>query len=139
MDQAIQSAQPCTRFSVEIVHGRTTMIGFAPRIGFQKHERNPYHCGFFLDIYGGRLLGQDTRDDLINEHHCRYVNIPFYSPEIPVGSIVTAIHHATTREIEFQVNGTSFGIAYRNIPYDDLFAAADLLEVDAALRFVEDP
>jgi hypothetical protein len=45
---------------------------------------------------------------------------------IPVGSMVTSIHDKHRQTIEFQVNGKSLGIAFNNIPHENLYAAVDL-------------
>jgi hypothetical protein len=109
----VQSAQPCSRFSVKIVKGHTVLIGFAPRHGFQKNKRNFVTCGWFLSVEDGRLWSQIVT-----------WNKP-YGTAIPEGSTVTAIHDTRLHTIEFQVDGISLGIAFNNITHENLYAAAD--------------
>jgi hypothetical protein len=97
------------------VKGQNIMIGLAPREGFQKNRLNSMSCGWFIHVLSGRLFSQD------------HANFQAYGKgRIPVGSIVTAIHDTHQHTIEFQVNGTSLGIAFRNIPHVNLYAAVDI-------------
>jgi hypothetical protein len=116
----VQSAQPCSIFSVEIINGHDTFIGFAPRHQFRKNEDNFLSGGWFLCVVNGRL---STRSGIQRQYSGVYA-----SAGIPVGSVVTAIHDMRQHTIEFQVNGTSLGIAFHDVPHDgqQLFAAADL-------------
>jgi hypothetical protein len=123
---SVQSAKPCSKYSVQLVEGKDVMIGFAQRHGFQKNTSNFFKCGWFFDFADGALWSQN------GTAHKAYGN------HIPVGSMVTAIHDKTHHTIEFQVNGTSLGIAYSNIPYDKLFAAADFYgPPDGEIRIVD--
>ncbi len=109
-----QSAQPCSRYSVHVVNGQNIMIGFAPRLGFQKNKSNFEICGWFIRVASGSLWAQDgTRGKA-------------YGTAIPVGSVVTAFHDTIQHTIEFEVNGESLGIAYTNISHAKLFAAVDI-------------
>jgi hypothetical protein len=122
----VQSAKPCSRYSVQIVKGQRIFIGFAPRLGFRGKGSNFKTCGWFLHVSQGSLYAQDG------------TRAKAYGTAIPVGSVVTAIHDASQHQIEFHVDGKSLGIAFNNVPYDELFAAADLYDLDGAeLRFVE--
>ncbi len=109
----VQSALPCSRYSVQLVKGQNFMIGFAPRHGFQKNRVNYATCGWFLSVDDGRLWSQDGTWNKA------------YGSAIPEGSTVTAIHDTHRRTIEFQVDGNSLGIAFTNIPHENLYAAAD--------------
>ncbi len=109
----VQSAQPCSRYSVQIVKGHTVMIGFATRHGFQKNRRNFVTCGWFLSVEDGRLWSQ-----IVTWNRA-------YGTAISEGSTVTAIHDTRLHTIEFQVDGISLGIAFNNIPHEHLYAAAD--------------
>ncbi len=111
----VQSAQACSRYSVHIVKGQSVMIGFASRLGFEKHTDNFETCGWFLYVASGRLYAQGGIYNKV------------YSTSIPVGSVVTAIFHSSQRQIEFDVDGKSLGIAFSDIPCEELFAAADFI------------
>jgi hypothetical protein len=124
----IQSAQPCTRFSVKIIHGHEIVVGFAPRLGFQKNFYNMDACGWFIHIADGSLWSQDTPDAK---------NGRAYGTPIPVGSIVTAIYDLQQHTIEFHVNGQSLGIAFRNVSDEELYAAADLWGKQTAIRLMD--
>ncbi len=101
------------------------MIGFAPRRGFRKNDYNFFAHGWFMGVATGRLYAQGG------------TLYKVYGGRIPVGSIVTLIHDTRQRTIEFQVDGKSRGIAFRNIPQDrQLFAAADLYG-EAAIRIMD--
>jgi hypothetical protein len=56
-----------------------------------------------------------------------------------VGSVVTAIHDALKRQIEFHVDGKSLGIAFTNVPHNELYAAADLYGNDTEICIVDNP
>lgn len=122
--QGVQSAQPISRYSVQVVKGRYIMIGFAPRIAFQKNRKNFDTCGYFVWVNNGRLYAQG---DIMGQG---------YGTAIPEESIVTAIHDSNERNIKFQVNGKNLGIAFDNVPYDELYAAADIWE-GAEIRIIE--
>jgi hypothetical protein len=110
----VQSAQPCSLYSAQIMCGKHIMIGFAPRFGFQKNKDNFETCGWFLFVANGKLWSQDGIFDKA------------YGTAIEVGSIVTAIHDSTRHQIEFQVDGKSLGIAFTNVKHTELFAAAEI-------------
>jgi hypothetical protein len=124
----VQSAQPCSKYSVQIVKGDRLMIGFAPRYGFQRNLLNFVTCGWFLSVNDGTLWSQDgTWQEP-------------YGTAIPEGSIVTVIHHMQQHTIEFLVNGKSLGIAFNNIPHENLYAAADFLffsDANNEIRIIE--
>jgi hypothetical protein len=110
----VQSAQPCTRYSVQIVKGQNLMIGLAPRHGFDKNGLNFKSCGWYFHVLSGKLM---SRDGAYKKAYCK--------EWITEGSLVTVIHDTRRHTIEFQVNGKSLGIAFRNIPRENLYAAAD--------------
>jgi len=114
----VQSAQPCSRFSVQIVKSKMNRIGFAKRYG------NTVYPFWLLDILDGTLL---TRD---------FANMPYANGGIPVGSIVTAFHDSHRNTIEFEVNGTSLGIAFSNIPYRELYTTAFIFGHPAEIRIM---
>ncbi len=109
----VLSEQPRSRYSVHIVFGRYIVIGFATYNGFQKNASNHFICGWCIDVDDGTLFSQNG-----------FLGMSYGHP-IPEGSVVTAIHDRSQHTIEFQVNGTSLGIAFTNIPHVALFAAAD--------------
>ena len=112
----VQSAQPCSRFSVEVVQGQVFMIGFAPRHGFRKNTDNFNSCGWFLYVASGTLWSQDPIYNKVYDNRTA----------IRVGSVVTAIHDTNQHTIEFRIDGKSLGIAFSNVPSNEtLFAAAD--------------
>jgi hypothetical protein len=102
------------------------MIGFAPRGGFRPKDANFQTCGWFISVASGTLYAQDRTWDKA------------YGAAIPEGSIVTAIHDTRQHTIEFQVDGTSLGTAYRNISHDTLYAAADFYD-HATIRIMDNP
>ena len=102
------------------------MIGFAPRNGFKKNKDNFDSCGWFIYVPSGTLYAQDG-----TRHKA-------YGAAIPVGSIVTAIHDMSQDTIEFQVNGKSLGIAFNNIPHENLHATAEFSNV-ATIRIMDNP
>jgi hypothetical protein len=129
----VQSAQPCSKYSVQVVKGQYIMIGFAPRLGFKNNDYNFINCGWFLDVSEGTLWAQDGTGS--KSYVSTRVN---NSKPISDGSVVTAIHDYTRNQIEFQVDGISFGIAFTNVPRDEVFAAADFYGIeDAEIRISE--
>jgi hypothetical protein len=128
-DGAVQSAQPCSRYSVQIVKGYSALIGLAPRDEFDKNGLNYISCGWFMHVVNGNLMSQDGAYNIAYAKRGR----------IPEGSIVTVIHDTRQHTIEFQVNGTSLGIAFRHIPHENLYAAADFLgDSEAEIRIVDE-
>ncbi len=122
---AVQSAEACSTYSVQVVKGQYIMIGFAPRLGFQKNNINFGKCGWFLYVASGTIWAQDD------------IRAVDYGTPIPAGSVVTAIHDSNRHQIEFEVDGESLGIAFTNVPHDELFAAADLWGAeDAEIRII---
>jgi hypothetical protein len=113
----VQSAQPCSRYSVKVVMGKKILIGFAPRDGY-KFDRLSTR-GWFISVADGDLIA-----------HGRYLLVkkkkPKYGTPIPNGSVVTVIHDRRQRHIEFQVDGKSLGIAFTNVTQDELYAAIDV-------------
>jgi hypothetical protein len=121
----VQSRQHCFKYSVQIVRGKNIVIGFAPRLGFRKYYYNHSSCGWFISVVNGSLYAQDG---FLNNN---------YGTAIPVGSVVTAIHDPAQHTIEFHVDGKSLGIAYRNIPHEKLYAAADLSDENDEIRIMD--
>jgi hypothetical protein len=139
--RGVQSMQPTSRFSVQIIKGRRAYIGFAPRLGFRKDKENFKTCGWYVsvpdgklwaqgDIHGERFFGTRARDHDTSQNR------------IPLGSVVTAIHHTFpngTSHMEFQVDGTSLGTAFYNVAHEEqsLFAAVDVSD-DAEILIIDD-
>jgi hypothetical protein len=73
----VESVQPCSRYSVQIVKGKRVKIGFAPRRGFRKNDFNHFTCGWFLDMDGGVLWSQDGT-----------LGRAYANDSIPVGSVL---------------------------------------------------
>jgi hypothetical protein len=121
----VQSVQPCSAYSVQIIHGRFILIGFAPRSGFQKNNYN-YRNGWFFNVYDGTLWAQNS-----------IRGRAYGNGVVPEGSVVTAIHDSLQGQIEFLVNGISLGIAFTNVPHDELFAAADISDTRAMIRILD--
>ena len=125
----VQSAQTCSQYSVQIVKGDGIMIGFAPRLGFRKNNSNFLTCGWFLYVDVGCLWSQDLA-----------VSKAYAKNRIPVGTIVTAIHDMHRQTIEFHINGKSLGIAFNNIPYENLYAAVEnYAEGAGEIRILNNP
>jgi hypothetical protein len=74
---------------------------------------NNWAHGWFIDLSDEALHSQGT------------FQRP-YGARIPVGSVVTTIHNSSQHAVEFQVNGTSLGIAFNDIPYEKFYAANNL-------------
>ena len=124
--EGVQSTQPCSKYSVQVVQGQNSFIGFATRHGFRKDTSNFKTCGWFIHVASGNLFSQDG------------IVSKAYGTAILVGSVVTVIHDTIQRHIEFQVNGKSLGVAFTNITNGKLFAAADIFDVyRAKLRIVD--
>jgi hypothetical protein len=103
------------------------MIGLAPRDGFDKNGLNYLTCGWFFYVLSGKLMSQDGA-----------YNTAYGKGRIPEVSLVTVIHDTRRHTIEFQVNGNSLGIAFWNIPHENLYAAADFLESpETEIRIVD--
>ncbi len=121
----VQSAKPCSNYSVQVINGRIIYIGFAPRQAFKKNTFNHTTCGWFVFVADGTLYAQGGIRDKA------------YGTAIPIGSMVTAIHDKSQHTIEFQVDGKSLGIAFSNIPHDELYAAADLHDINDEIRIID--
>ncbi len=57
---------------------------------------------------------------------------------IPVGSVMTVIHDRIQGSIEVQVNGTSYGIVFADVPKSELYAAANFFSA-SEIRIVRNP
>lgn len=101
------------------------MIGFAPEAGFTPDAGVYGKCRWYLYLFDGFLYSQES----ISRKQ-------YKEGGIATGSIVTCSLDASTRAISYKVNGTPCGIAYRNIPQGEGYAALCFLGKDNRLTLV---
>lgn len=124
--QSVRSVYPCARFCVRLDEvGFGVMIGFTPEAGFTANGASYARCGWYLYTHNGAMFSQGGTADR------NYV-----SGRVKAGSVVTCILDQE-RNIELEVNGHSWGVAFANVPQGEVFASLCVLS-SSRLWLVDD-
>jgi SPRY domain len=88
-------------------------IGFASCNRFALSTYNFESCGWYLHLYSGSLYSQ-------NGDNYKPYTIPC---GCKVGDTITCIYNSSSREISFEKNGVSLGVAFTNVKGEDIAPA----------------
>ncbi len=99
-------------------------VGLAPKEGFKVQGGNAHNCGYFLHLTTGRICSQ------------RHVSeSKSYSGPVKENSTIEIRFDALKKEISFLVDGTSFGVAFKDVPTSpDLYPAVQVFGEGTSLE-----
>jgi SPRY domain len=114
------------KYSVEIDASSFMIIyiGFAPSKLFDVSTSNFISCGWYLYLYSGSLYSQNGDYEKAYCSGCK------------VGDTITCIYDSYTRQITFEKNGVSLGVAFTNVNGEDIAPAVELYHKRDSITFL---
>jgi SPRY domain len=92
-------------------------IGFAPSKLYDVSGDNLSSCGWYLYLINGAIYSQNGDYEKA------------YSSRYEAGDTITCIYDSYTRQISFEKNGVSLGVAFTHVKGEDIAPAVELCDV----------
>lgn len=115
---------PVHNFKVRVNTGGRFNVGFANRDTFCPNAKNYHKCGWYLFALNGTLWSQ-------NGDHQRP-----YAVGVSTGSTIEATYDASSRRISFSVDKYDYGIAFQNVPNENLYPAVEIIDVGVSITLL---
>jgi hypothetical protein len=129
-DAGVLGSIPCNRFSLRIDHigiNCEMMIGFATKEGYDINGDNAESCGWYFDACYGELSSEN------NDTRC---STSYHHSSLKVGNVLTAIWDQEKKEISFELDGVSLGVAFTSVDREKLYPAVDILDKNLRVTLV---
>ena len=123
---AVLGILPNQNFKVKVLNranSGSVMVGMA--IFIDPNGQNYNQRGWYLYVNNGTLYSQQGDN---NRQYATAVNN---------GSVIEVVFDVTQRNMSFVIDGVNKGIAFNNLPVQDLFPALDIHEQNVAIEIIE--
>jgi hypothetical protein len=98
------------------------MIGMAPTV--LPDSLNFNQRGWYLYCYNGGLWSK-------NDNGC------LYASAVNNGSVIEVVFDESTRTLSFVVDGIHKGVAFSNLPIQDIYPALEILDENSSVEIID--
>jgi hypothetical protein len=81
-------------------------------------------CGWHFNCYNGTLWSKN-------------VNGRSYASAVNNGSVIEVVFDESTRTLSFVVDGIHKGVAFSNLPIQDIYPALEILDEDSSVEIID--